>query len=291
MKGRDIMSISIENYMVRKKLGEKQALKAIKDAGFDCVDYSFYWSQEFHALDDNYEEYAMDLRSYMDKIGLVCNQTHADFDYSYTMPMDISCNEYARVVRSIAASGILGARCVIVHALKTAHCDDDEFLEINRKYYKSLEAAAKKSGVKIGVENLFYYDEKCGCHRGAFGNPKMLSAFINELGTDSFCACIDLGHASLVGYEPQDFIDGMDKGLIQALHVQDNDYHGDRHLPPFHGGFNWEKIAESLKNYGYKGEISFEVFWYLSNYPGELLPSALRHVASIGRYLEEKTGL
>ena len=145
--------------------------------------------------------------------------------------------------------------------------------------------------MKIGVENLFYYDKKCECHRGSFGDPKMLSAFVKEMGTDNFCACIDLGHASLVGYEPQDFIGGMDKGLVEALHVQDNDYHGDRHVPPFHGGFDWEKIADSLKNYGYKGEINFEVFWYLSNYPKELIHSALTHVANIGRYLEMKIGL
>lgn len=285
------MSISIENFMVRQKMGEKEALKAIKDAGFDCVDYSFYWSDELHILDDNYAEYAKDLRKYMDEIGLVCNQTHATFDFQPHMEMSMSCKEYRDTVRSIEASGILGAKCVVVHALKTAHCDDEEYLEINRKFYKSLEDTAKKSGVKIGVENLFYYDKKCECHRGSFGNPKMLSAFVREMGTDNFCACIDLGHASLVGYEPQDFVNGMDKGLIEALHVQDNDYHGDRHVPPFHGGFNWEKIIESLKNYGYTGEINFEVFWYLSNYPKELLPSALKHVANIGRYLEERIGL
>lgn len=285
------MSISIENFMVRQKMGEKQALKAIKDAGFDCVDYSFYWSEEYHVLDDNYVEYAKDLRKYMDEIGLVCNQTHATFDFQPHMEMSMSCKEYRDTVRSIEASGILGAKCVVVHALKNAHCDDEEYLEINRKFYKSLEEVAKKSGVKIGVENLFYYDKKCECHRGSFGNPKMLSAFVKEMGTDNFCACIDLGHASLVGYEPRDFIDGMDKGLIEALHVQDNDYHGDRHVPPYHGKFDWEKIAESLKNYGYKGEINFEVFWYLSNYPKELLPSALKHVENIGRYLEKKIGL
>ncbi len=285
------MSISIENFMVRQKMGEKQALRAIKDAGFDCVDYSFYWSEEYHVLDDNYVEYAKDLRKYMDEIGLVCNQTHATFDFQPHMEMSMSCKEYRDTVRSIESSGILGAKCVVVHALKNAHCDDEEYLEINRKFYKSLEEVAKKSGVKIGVENLFYYDKKCECHRGSFGNPKMLSAFVKEMGTDNFCACIDLGHASLVGYEPHDFIDGMDKGLIEALHVQDNDYHGDRHIPPYHGKFDWEKIAESLKNYGYKGEINFEVFWYLSNYPKELLPSALKHVANIGRYLEKKIGL
>ena len=88
----------------------------------------------------------------------------------------------------------------------------------------------------------------------------MLSDFItNRLGTKNFCACIDLGHAALTGCEPYEFIDKMAKGVIGALHVQDNDYKADRHIPPFHGNLDWAKITESLKNYGYNGEINFEV--------------------------------
>lgn len=286
------MSISIENYVIRKRVGEKEAHKMIKNAGFDCVDYSFYWCDDLQLLDDNYLDKAKNAREYLDEIGLVCNQSHAPFDFNDSLEMNDSCKQYLDIKRAIEAAGVLGAKAIVVHAIKHAHNAGEEFLSYNEKFYKSLEETAEKSGIKIAVENLFASDSKTGFLGSLLGSPEVLSDFItNRLGTKNFCACIDLGHAALTGCEPYEFIDKMAKGVIGALHVQDNDYKADRHIPPFHGNLDWAKITESLKNYGYNGEINFEVVHYLNRFPTPFLPTALKFVADIGRYLETKVGL
>lgn len=40
------MKLSVEAYAVTRKLGDAEAFRAIKNAGFDAVDYSYYWENE-----------------------------------------------------------------------------------------------------------------------------------------------------------------------------------------------------------------------------------------------------
>ena len=71
------MKLSVENYVPRERVGDLEGLKMIKDAGFDCVDYSFYWAKEdFPMYTDQYRAYAQRVRAYLDSIGLRCNQAH-----------------------------------------------------------------------------------------------------------------------------------------------------------------------------------------------------------------------
>ena len=36
------MRLSVESYNAAKRFGDEQGLSMIREAGFDCVDYSFY---------------------------------------------------------------------------------------------------------------------------------------------------------------------------------------------------------------------------------------------------------
>ena len=40
------MKLSLETYGVISKFGAREGLKLIKQAGFDCVDTSYYWQEE-----------------------------------------------------------------------------------------------------------------------------------------------------------------------------------------------------------------------------------------------------
>ena len=42
------MKLAIETYALRAKFGDEQALRLIGAAGFDGVDYSFYYTSEDH---------------------------------------------------------------------------------------------------------------------------------------------------------------------------------------------------------------------------------------------------
>ena len=46
-----------------------------------------------------------------------------------------------------------------------------------------------------------------------------------------------------------------------CTHVHDNYYAKDLHLPPFMGDANWEELMQTLKEIGYKGDLTFEMVY------------------------------
>jgi len=78
------LKLSLETYGVTLKFGAYEGLKLIKQAGFDSVDMSYYWQEEGSPLlGEGYREYAFQLRSHLDELGLACTQAHAPFDVKY----------------------------------------------------------------------------------------------------------------------------------------------------------------------------------------------------------------
>ena len=85
------MKISMELYTLAQRFGDIKAMEMAKQAGFDAIDYSYYYEKECdEVLGEGYKEYAQKLRAHLDNIGLVCNQAHAPFSFKYGMKFDTS---------------------------------------------------------------------------------------------------------------------------------------------------------------------------------------------------------
>lgn len=281
------MKLSMESYNLVLSFGAYEGFKLIKEAGFDCVDMSYYYQKEGSPLiGEEYREYAFQLRSYLDEVGLVCNQAHAPFDVKHGEALDISNPSYLAIVRSMESAAILGAKAIIVHSIcvKKAGqlCFDREY---NLAYFKSFEPFCKKFNIKIAVENLFVLDNKRNSYMGRLGTAAELCEFIRELDSEYFVACVDVGHAAMTDGEPEEFLAGMDADLLAALHIQDGNYHEDCHTIPYLGSFHWTEIMKTLKKIGYKGELTFEIIKYMRNIPKELTFDALCFAGKIGRHL------
>jgi len=279
------MRLSVESYVPRERFGDKEGLTLIRDAGFDCVDYSFYWAKEdFPMYTDAYRAYAQELRAHLDGLGLVCNQAHAPFSVRYGTSMTEADPDYRNVVRSLEAAAILGAEAIVVHAVGVP--EEVDAFAYNLEYYRSLEPYAARFGIRIAVENLFVRDGKRNrFNHQLLGTPEQLSAMLRALNSPWFSALIDVGHAALTGYEPETFISRTDPGILRGLHIQDTDYREDRHLLPYLGAHNWSAILQALKDYGYEGDFTFELTGYLKRLPAPLLAEALRFAHSVGCYL------
>lgn len=283
---------SLETYSLRKKVGDERALELIAEAGFEGIDYSFYWLPEDHPMrGDGYLSYAKELRTRMDRLGLVCRQAHAPFDMVFGDAFDESGDHFRGIVRAMEAAAVLGAKRIVVHAVKIPEEHGGiNLLDYNAEFYRSLAPYCRTFGIKIAVENLFTSDRRCGCYRGVVGTPEEQCALIRRIGSPDFSACVDLGHAALTGTEPAVYLRRMDPTLLECLHVQDLDYLKDRHFLPFGGTLDWNGILSALRDVGYKGDVSFEIYGFLAPVPVELLPAALSYAASVGAYLVEKLG-
>lgn len=270
-----------------EKLGLENAIKAIKAAGFEAIDFSFKdKSGRDFLLSDNWQQIAWRIREGLEKGGLTCNQTHAPYGFSSEYKLCPKHPEMQKIIRAFRFSQILGAKTVVVHAVTDVKSVD--FIPYNLRFYKLLEPYAKEANVKIGVENLFRFDEKYHRFEGVFETGEKLSSFLQKLRSAQFVACIDTGHAQLTGMPPEKLIAGMNKHLVQCLHLHDNDGKDDLHQLPRSGVVDWEGVLSALKKIGYSGDITFEIMFFMEKFTAEKMPIALALAGEIGKEFKRK---
>ena len=283
------MRLSIETYGLRRRYGDFEAARLIAEAGFDAMDYSSYWYADSPLAREDYRDYAQRLRAHIDGLGLACNQSHAPFAMKYGQPFDMTCPEFREVVRSLEVASILGAGQIIVHSLAMPEelRDDVEATHAYAMaYYSALLPYAEEFGIRIAVENLFVrYKDRKFVYSKRLNSPETLSRVVRELDSPWVTACLDMGHAAMVGYEPEDFIRGMERGLLGAVHIQDGDYMEDRHTVPYVGQYHWEAIMKALAETGYTGDLTFEVYKLYQNLPDTAIPHALKMAEAVGRHM------
>lgn len=275
------------------KLGDiKTVIKTLKEAGFTAYDFSMFcdgeWmsgNQPFLSADD-YIEKAKELRAFADGIGIVCNQTHAPF------PSGSKGEEYADynakmlplLHRAIEVSGILGAKVCVVHPIT------DYTAEENATFYRLLEATARKSGVKIGLENMWTREKGAIMASRAACTPHGdFRKHLDLLPADVFVACLDLGHAEMAGLHTSavEMIETLSDRL-EALHVHDTDDLNDKHQIPFTQSIDFEPIIEALKRVNYQGDITMEAGMFAEKAPAELQTAVARYMAAVADYFKNR---
>lgn len=284
------MITSTDNSVIRCAYGDIEALKMIKKAGFDGIDYTFYDMDPANDILDLGEEerraLAYDIRNTAEALGLVFPQCHAALKYKYGEGKD--SKNYADILRSMEYAHLLGIPQIVIHTVRMprgVHGLDP--FTYNLGFLRDFLPLAEKYDLIIGVENLFMRDKKCGTLRGRNETPEKMNAFMDALGSDRFRVCCDLGHAAIVGTEPEYFIEGMTAERMTMIHVQDTDYRDDRHWLPFLGEHNWDAITSALAKIGFTGAMNFEVLHYYERFPKEMLQPALDLAAVTARKLAD----
>jgi len=275
------MNLAVETYVPRKYYDDAAAMKIIRDAGFDGIDLSFYWaSPENDLLGDDYLQRAESLRQLLRESRLQCRQTHAPFDFQYGEAMDCSNPHYLEILRSIEFSALLGAKQIVIHGIRVPEgARSEASLAYNYQYYKSFEPYCRKFGIQIGVENLI---------TRVFLEPQFMNRMLTMLDSPFYIACIDLGHASVAGTAPQDYLRGVLPGMVQGLHVHDNHGKTDEHMLPYMGVLDWDAITKALADIHYTGDFTLEIYRFLDQFDPPLLEYALAFAAKVGRSLAEK---
>ena len=278
------MKLSIENYVLRTAFGDKKAIDMIADAGFDAMDFSFYWATEGSNFleQDDYLSYAQQVRAWADARGLAITQAHAPFDLKLDDDPDKQAHDLEMIRRSIRCAAAMGASQIIVHNLSTYNPAD--FFEENLRFFESLSEDCRTANIRVAVENL--WSRKDGeIVGGRLSTPEALSEFLDHLDPELFCGCIDIGHSEIVGVPAADFIRQLGTPKLAALHIQDTDLKSDSHTLPRLGRHDWKAIAKALAEVDYQGDFTFEIFRFLKSFPKTALPDALKLAHTVGRSL------
>jgi len=117
-----------------------------------------------------------------------------------------------------------------------------------RRSLQEIAAAAEPLGVQMALENI----------PNAISTPDAIVAMIeDELGLSGVGACLDVGHAHLMG----GVVDAVEtlSGLLLTTHVHDNRGQRDEHLPPGEGTIAWPSVMMALQKVGYDGLLVMEV--------------------------------
>ena len=276
------ISTEIESF---KQYGNaKEIVKMLKEAGFTAYDASMFIGGVLDDVlyADNWQEKAKEFRAYADSLGIVCNQSHAPFATAKKGNEEYNKAMYPKVVRAIEVSGILGAKVCVVHPC------NDYTAEENAVLYKSFESAARKAGVKIGVENMWNWTQGSPTATpAACSHHDDFKKHLDLLPSDVFVACVDIGHAEMAGLNTSaaQMIETLGD-YVQSMHLHDVDGIRDNHQIPFTQSIKFQTVIKALRNIRYQGDITLETAYSGVKAPKELQAPLACYLAAVANYFK-----
>ena len=177
---------------------------------------------------------------------------------------DAAIREKALVIgeRALHLAKLLGANTVlVVPGAVTADVSYAAAYDRARGFLRELAPAAERSGVAIGVENVW---------NKFLLSPLEFARFLDEVGSAAVGAYLDLGNVLIFGF-PHHWVEILG-ARIRKIHVKDfrtdvGNRLGFAHL--LHGDLDWSRALAALRQIGYDDYVTTEL--------------------SISKYLVEKT--
>ena len=261
------MKTSTEIMSLARIVGEEKAIELIAKAGFDAWDFSMFnmcrfsrnprsaFATDHHLSGAGYLSYARKLKKIGQDYGIVCNQSHAPEPSIYP-------EGELYLKRAIECTAEAGGTICVIHPENTVSFED------NVKMYRELILFAKTYGVKIATENMWDWDKVTD--RASFAicaTAESFCSLIDEVGDDFMVACLDIGHAEMMGElaSAESLVRSLGKRLA-ALHIHDCDKWHDSHQIPFSMDIDFEKVVKALKDISYEGYFTLEAVSYLKGY-------------------------
>lgn len=284
------MLLSTNTTALTAIFSEEEAVRLIKEAGFDAYDISLHGSMRNPAsglFGEGCIAYAEKLRAYADGLNLPCNQAHAPF-HSSTGDPETDERLFREIVMSMEAAAVLGAKIIVVHPKQHLRYSEnaEELYKLNLEFYARLIPYCEKFGIKVAVENMWQRNSASNAICDSTCSQAWeFNKYIDGINSKWVTGCLDIGHTSLVTDDIPGFIRKMGGERIRALHVHDTDFLNDSHTLPFLKSIDFKAVAAALGEIGYKGDFTFEADCLFSRFPKELYPSVLKMLCDTGRYL------
>ena len=163
-------------------------------------------------------------------------------------PIDsIRKSAISEIIRYLTVFNRLGVHSVTIHAnWPTGIFSAKEGIAFQVTSLRELIREAREYNLKLMYEPIDTQKD----------NLENVSAVLSQVPELLFH--LDIGHASLFGRKPEQFIKEFHQKL-KHVHLNDNDRMRDLHLPMGAGSIDWRRTIKVLKKY-YNGTITLEVF-------------------------------
>ena len=291
--------ISISGGRVQTTFGSENALRLLKKAGFDGIDFDLECYNGRGILPDivnmPYDDFVAHfkgVKAVADEIGLEIPSVHSLLD-GYVK--DVAKNEWmrAKVRRDIEAASILGAKYCVIHSVSTLRwgfdADPNIMHQLNQKMYEDFTPWAEEFGVCLTLESFGGVTVNGVRGYDYFSNHKAMCYEYDSIKTDMKAFCLDSGHTNVaVGggcLSVPDFIRYFGD-RIKMLHLHDNDGMNDQHLIPGFGYINWPAVFDALDEIGYDGYYNYELVLKF----GDCLEDSIMFLGKFLRMFTDKRG-
>lgn len=282
------MKISNHTDRLEQRFGAVNAVRMLAEAGFEAIDYSMY-TPDGAIFAGGGRVLSRELKRVADGLGVTFNQAHAPFS-KYKIGAEYEADNrkiFDSVRRALEVGAELGAEAVVVHpAFICPHLSPDERFEMNMNIYSRLLVFAREFDVKIAIENMYgrHKDKNSKLVRNVCSDAEEFIRYVDATGSPYVTACLDVGHAGLVGESAEGMIRAMGE-RITCIHLHDNDFYEDIHTLPFLGEINFPSVMRALKKINYSGDITLEADGFIKTLPDELVPAALSLMAKTASHL------
>ncbi len=145
--------------------------------------------------------------------------------------------------------------------------DPDQSLSLLRDSVDRLVGDARKYGVLLGIE----YEPGLLIER-----YEELVAFIGQVASPYVGANLDLGHSHVLGEDPWTVVSALGSGIFH-VHLEDIRSRKHYHLIPGQGDMDFSALGRCLRNIGYDGFVTVELYTY-SHQPLEAARRSLKHL-------------
>lgn len=280
------MLLSTNTANVLRHYSEKEMVDMFRSAGFDAMDFSFF-DEKWYSKEME-DGFFSELRKYAEGEGLCFNQAHAPFHSSYPNEEQTK-NRFHEIVRAMGRAALLGAKTIVVHPVQHLKYADEgvpeRLFEMNMEFYSRLIPYCQEFGIRVAVENMWQYHPWPKITHSTCSTPAEMNRYVDNLNSPWITGCLDVGHASLVGQAPDEFVLAMGADRLGGLHIHDVNKTEDSHTMPYQGVIDWQSLMQALKTVGYRGDLTFECDGFFGNLPRELYPQATALLAETGRLL------
>ena len=210
--------------------------KRIKELGFDTIFTGVAASDEGQ----------LKLAEAFAANGLIYENLHAPFSHINDIWFDCEGGEamISELLTSVDRCALAGAPILVVHL--SSGIKAPQISDIGRARFETLVEHAAAKGVTIAFEN----QRKVA---------NIAWAFENFESCDNVGFCWDCGHEACFTLG-REYMPLFGRKLV-CTHIHDNFkvFNGDAHLIPFDGKINYERFAELINKYEYKGPLTLEV--------------------------------
>lgn len=276
------------------------AMRMVKDAGFDGVDFPlnvFSSTPDSPMQKENWRDWVREVKHLSETLGLPIVQAHATWEqeipegFRYEAPYEV-------YFRSIEACAMLGCTDLIFHPLRQPERVDSMQLrqrihDYNVRWFYDLVSTAERCGVVINLENTFdsHRTQKPGDLPYPYTTAQDMLDLMNDIGGNHVRICLDTGHANISAQDIPEMIRIFGRDL-STVHLNDNygriePVYEDLHLFPGYGRIEWAPVFRALREVGFRGSYNIEPIGELKRVPDQIRKIQLRAAAETLRALIE----